>query len=200
VKTGAADTITFRLGHITTVPAGGGVASATGPTAMLAAAGTFSIPARVPVATGDTVGFDFATATGSHAFPDPLSAGCFNGGFAFFYNPHLVDGAAPQAPQNGTNSCELLVNATVEPDADNDGYGDETQDQCPTDASTHGPCPTGTTTTPTTTTPTTTTPPPPPPCAGKTGLALKRCLCKQRSTKAKRKKCLSKVNAAARKD
>jgi hypothetical protein len=31
--------------------------------------------------------------------------------------------------------------ATVEPDVDGDGYGDETQDQCPTDASTHGPCP-----------------------------------------------------------
>lgn len=35
----------------------------------------------------------------------------------------------------------IPVFATVEPDADGDGYGDETQDQCPTDASTHGPCP-----------------------------------------------------------
>jgi hypothetical protein len=33
------------------------------------------------------------------------------------------------------------VAATIEPDADRDGYGDETQDQCPTDASTQGPCP-----------------------------------------------------------
>jgi hypothetical protein len=33
------------------------------------------------------------------------------------------------------------VAATIEPDADEDGFGDETQDQCPTDASTQGPCP-----------------------------------------------------------
>ncbi len=33
------------------------------------------------------------------------------------------------------------VAATIEPDADGDSYGDETQDQCPTDASTQGPCP-----------------------------------------------------------
>jgi len=29
----------------------------------------------------------------------------------------------------------------LEPDADHDGFGDETQDQCPTHASTQGPCP-----------------------------------------------------------
>ena len=33
------------------------------------------------------------------------------------------------------------VQATVEPDADRDGFGDETQDQCPSNASTQGPCP-----------------------------------------------------------
>jgi hypothetical protein len=32
------------------------------------------------------------------------------------------------------------VSAVIEPDADNDGYGDETQDQCATDATTQGPC------------------------------------------------------------
>jgi hypothetical protein len=31
--------------------------------------------------------------------------------------------------------------AVVEPDADHDGFGDETQDQCPTNAATQGPCP-----------------------------------------------------------
>jgi hypothetical protein len=35
----------------------------------------------------------------------------------------------------------LLVSARVEVDADHDNFGDETQDQCPTDASTQGPCP-----------------------------------------------------------
>jgi len=33
------------------------------------------------------------------------------------------------------------ISATVEPDADQDGFGDETQDQCPSDATTHRPCP-----------------------------------------------------------
>ena len=39
-------------------------------------------------------------------------------------------------------SISDLVDADLEPDADHDGYGDETQDQCPTDANTQGPCPT----------------------------------------------------------
>jgi len=36
----------------------------------------------------------------------------------------------------------LDVSAQLEPDDDGDGFGDETQDQCPTSASTQGPCPT----------------------------------------------------------
>ena len=52
--------------------------------------------------------------------------------------------------QYDTTSCNLqvLVQGTIETDADHDGYGDDTQDQCPTDASTHGPCSTTTSTTP----------------------------------------------------
>jgi hypothetical protein len=49
----------------------------------------------------------------------------------------------------GTSSEFLLieaeagfpVTALLEPDADNDGYGDETQDKCPTSATTHEACP-----------------------------------------------------------
>jgi hypothetical protein len=35
---------------------------------------------------------------------------------------------------------ELLVAGSIEPDADGDGFGDETQDKCPTQATTQGPC------------------------------------------------------------
>ena len=35
----------------------------------------------------------------------------------------------------------MLANADIEPDADRDGYGDETQDLCSSDASTQGACP-----------------------------------------------------------
>jgi uncharacterized protein DUF11/hemolysin type calcium-binding protein len=46
-------------------------------------------------------------------------------------------GTLPQA-FNGTT---LLVTGVIEPDADNDGYGDETQDACPAEASLHvAPC------------------------------------------------------------
>jgi hypothetical protein len=38
-------------------------------------------------------------------------------------------------------SGEALYDADIEPDADHDGYGDITQDACPTDASTQGVCP-----------------------------------------------------------
>ena len=41
----------------------------------------------------------------------------------------------------GGNCCDMAFAVFVEPDADHDGFGDETQDQCPTNASTQGTCP-----------------------------------------------------------
>ena len=38
-------------------------------------------------------------------------------------------------------TTSFAYNADVEPDADHDGFGDETQDKCPTDASTQDSCP-----------------------------------------------------------
>jgi hypothetical protein len=43
-----------------------------------------------------------------------------------------------------TNLCNhnlLLASGTIEADADGDGFGDETQDACPTDAATQDACP-----------------------------------------------------------
>ena len=40
----------------------------------------------------------------------------------------------------GPLSTQLSVAATLEPDADADGFGDETQDLCPTDATRQGDC------------------------------------------------------------
>ena len=42
---------------------------------------------------------------------------------------------------NGLLSGRILIAANVEPDSDRDGFGDETQDLCPTNATTQGPCP-----------------------------------------------------------
>jgi hypothetical protein len=44
------------------------------------------------------------------------------------------------SPVASLKNEELLLNADIEPDLDGDGYGDETQDQCPTQKATHGPC------------------------------------------------------------
>jgi Ca2+-binding RTX toxin-like protein len=55
--------------------------------------------------------------------------------------------SATEPPQGSTQtttgllSGRILVAANVEPDSDRDGFGDETQDQCPTDAGIQGPCP-----------------------------------------------------------
>lgn len=71
--------------------------------------------------------------------------------------------------------AQIDVSAVLESDADQDGFGDETQDQCPTNPATAGPCP--------------------PTAAASTGqraAALKKCK-KKRSKKA-RKKCKKKAN------
>jgi Ca2+-binding RTX toxin-like protein len=50
---------------------------------------------------------------------------------------HATGAGLPRSDVSGT----LLVSGTIEPDADNDGYGDETQDACPAEASLHvAPC------------------------------------------------------------
>jgi hypothetical protein len=41
---------------------------------------------------------------------------------------------------SGLSGEQFDVSATLEPDADHDGFGDETQDQCPSSASTQGAC------------------------------------------------------------
>ena len=58
--------------------------------------------------------------------------------FSYLFAPPLVDGQGARGSTSVTG--ELLVQAVIEPDADHDGFGDETQDQCPTQANTQGPC------------------------------------------------------------
>ena len=54
---------------------------------------------------------------------------------------------APESTLGSTNTYPpapalvAAISAVVEPDVDNDGYGDETQDQCPQSALTQVPCP-----------------------------------------------------------
>ena len=58
----------------------------------------------------------------------------------FFAGP-IPDGTGATPASPPIDKARVYVNADIEPDADHDGFGDETQDQCPSDASTAGPCP-----------------------------------------------------------
>ncbi|HZO06489.1 MAG TPA: hypothetical protein VFB52_08885 [Solirubrobacterales bacterium] len=58
--------------------------------------------------------------------------------FSYVFSPPLVDGSGARGSLESTG--ELLVAATIEPDADGDGFGDETQDACPTQGTTQGAC------------------------------------------------------------
>jgi hypothetical protein len=85
----------------------------------------------------------------------------------------------------GCNNLLVLLSGTIEADADGDGFGDDTQDQCPTDASTHAACPVVTTPPPTTTTPITSTAPKKKKCKKKkhrraATVAKKKCKKKRR--------------------
>jgi hypothetical protein len=56
-----------------------------------------------------------------------------------------LHGATPLGSVNvfpSSPKFQVPVSATLEPDADGDGYGDETQDGCPQSAAYQGPCPT----------------------------------------------------------
>lgn len=86
-------------------------------------AGTGVFPARVKIAAGDTIGLD--QSSDAQVFATAPSD-------VYTFTPALSSGSSIPMKSSGK---ELLLNADVEPDADGDGYGDETQDQCPTDPS-----------------------------------------------------------------
>jgi hypothetical protein len=98
--------------------------------------------ARIPVQTGDRLGlFGSSEEFGGIPvgnlyclFPGPENQiGAFpgSGGGPGATTPVIVIEAEARFP----------VAAVIEPDADNDGYGDETQDKCPQLATTQVPCP-----------------------------------------------------------
>jgi hypothetical protein len=89
---------------------------------------------RIAVQTGDVIGF---FGGGSGVFNCGREPAGFN---ASFFN-----GADQSVGSNQTYSVssdvELDVSANLEPDADGDGFGDETQDLCPSDPDTQKACP-----------------------------------------------------------
>ena len=122
-------------------PAGGGSyesggASTAQPISTTQALQVF--PTRLPIRTGDHIGLDQGNGSSLDASIRRVVTGATYPNF----NPRLPDSGAftPFVGPSGVDA-ELVLNADIEADADKDGFGDETQDQCPTDASTQGPCP-----------------------------------------------------------
>jgi hypothetical protein len=103
-------------------PAGGGAFTGVGTSPAMPTAGTPVIsefPVRLPIRAGDHIGVDSSNNYLTHAVTGSVT-GVVGGG--------LPDGGPPVVPTPGFANDELLLNADVEPDCDNDGFGDETQD------------------------------------------------------------------------
>ncbi|MDQ2631428.1 MAG: hypothetical protein M3Y75_10750 [Actinomycetota bacterium] len=92
-------------------------------------AGIHAFPARLPVQAGDRIGFDLLENPWLEGVQF-IRSGVPGAGFEIWVSKPLADGES-RAPAATSNEIELLMNATIEPDGDGDGYGDETQDGCP---------------------------------------------------------------------
>ena len=137
VKTdGAPPVAPFTLRVIS--PSGAGVV--TGPQGT-PATGTIvhTFDARLPIAAGQLIGVDLLPAPDAtfafylNATPPPGSGltGGAPGALVATWSPALPDGQA--RPADPDPDTELLLNADIEPDADGDAYGDESQDKCKAD-------------------------------------------------------------------
>ena len=97
----------------------------TGPTATLEATGAVTeVPVNpgLPVQPGDYLAGDGTTGTIFNCTPGTGATASFH-----LYEPPLVDGD-PFRARSTQNTCEILVQATIEPDADADRLGDDNQD------------------------------------------------------------------------
>jgi hypothetical protein len=110
-----------------------GVAGAIDSELLVSAFAVNTFDARIPIAAGDAIGLDCCNA------PIVFAHGATTGATNDDWTPKLNDGET-RAPSHSETDTEFLFNADIEADADGDGFGDETQDQCATDATTQGPC------------------------------------------------------------
>jgi hypothetical protein len=95
---------------------------ATGQTETPSANATSTFDERLSIRAGDALGIDCCENDAASPF-GALGLGVSSP----YWLPRLVDG--DPARTGGFHQGELLINADIEPDCDNDGFGDETQDQ-----------------------------------------------------------------------
>ncbi len=132
IRTSGAEAVTLRLATVTkqgdTFLA---QATRTGPTVTTQGTeGIEEFAARLRVVQGEHIALDA-----------PSTRMVYNQGgneYTPLYAPPLVEGQGPRG--QGGITGELLIQALMEPDADGDGFGDETQDGCPTQSANQGAC------------------------------------------------------------
>lgn len=109
---------------------------------------------------GESAPVSLVSGTSIHATRIPVQAGDYIGGsvnssgttgglFCETGDPGDRAGFIPENPGIGATGTvaleeggfQLPIVVSIEPDADNDGFGDETQDACPQSATTQGACP-----------------------------------------------------------
>jgi hypothetical protein len=133
-------TSTVRLRVIASPAPNHWVGAGTGPVEHIAAAfqnSFFAVTPGMPIAGGEYIGVD-TVRDGGDMHGSTLRG--VLGSSSVNFNTTLPDSGSPQAaaPSSG---LEAYVQATVEPDADRDRFGDETQDQCPGSAGSQNGCP-----------------------------------------------------------
>lgn len=105
---------------------GGGTISFVGASAF----SVQTIATRVPVQAGDRLAAYVPSAGGA------VIGAAGGGSIRFVPSATAPADGSTFSTAGGTDDAKaLMVSATIEPDADRDGYGDETQDSCPTIAS-----------------------------------------------------------------
>lgn len=109
-------------------PRGSGAYTVLGSVAVTPAPGVIRVPAQIAVQPGDLLGNSSAADPDVRCGITTTSAD----DIVAYRNAPTPDSG--DTTFTGAQSGRLNVAATLEPDGDGDGYGDETQDRCPDDA------------------------------------------------------------------
>jgi hypothetical protein len=128
----------IRKASDTEFPVVGSSALESVPHTLVASDTVHAFATRIPVLAGDRLALDMP----------PEKAAPVPGGLRFDLRGGTHRRTVPAPPDGGSfSTLDALFtqspqfNADVEPDADRDGFGDVTQDACPTNAATQGACP-----------------------------------------------------------
>jgi hypothetical protein len=91
-------------------------------------------PTRISAEAGDLIGLYQSTKN--------AQCGVYEPGY---FARYVADTDVPPGPEPidflPSSGFKLAIGASLEPDADRDGFGDETQDACPSNAAAQGACP-----------------------------------------------------------